>query len=354
MSRIWQRDRTGQRGRTGQKGSQRGRIGQRGIIGQKNGVVWMMSMAAALLLSGCGAGIPIVSDSGKSYDYPKAQAMIVVATERNRYEQVYTDEIWDVTLEDGKTFETYLLEQVQGFLKDLKTMSLLADSQEISVSSAERDRLNQLAEEYYQGLSQGDIQYTGASLEDVEALYEEYYVANKLVGELTKEMDLEVSDSEAKVIILKQIVVNDSETAKDIYGKVTEEGSDFTAIAKEMTEAEEIEVSIGRGEVPAALEENVFSLAVGEISPVISRDGSYYIFQCVNDYDAEATKERKAQLYEERKNQAFAQIYAQFQTEHEVTFTDPLWSELHFSEEDQTSTTDFFTLYQEEFGSQGY
>ena len=76
-------------------------------------------------------------ETRENQDYPKAQAMIVVATERNRYEKTYTDQIWDVTLENGQTFETYLLDQVQNFLKDLKTMNLLARDQEISLTSAE-------------------------------------------------------------------------------------------------------------------------------------------------------------------------------------------------------------------------
>ena len=38
-------------------------------------------------------------------------------------------------------------------------------------------------------------------------------MANKLVNELTKEVDLEISDSEAKVIDIQQIVLDSLETA---------------------------------------------------------------------------------------------------------------------------------------------
>ncbi len=304
-------------------------------------------------LSGCGTGIPIVSDSRAQYDYPRAQAMIVVATERNRYEQAYTDRIWDVEVEAGKTFETYLLEQVQSFLKDLKTMNLLADSQALELTSAEREQLRQVSAKYYQGLTEGDIQYMGVTPEDVEALYEEYYMANKLVRELTEEMNLEVSDSEAKVITVRQAVLTDRQKAAEIAA-AAEEGGDFAAIVEEKTEHAAQELQMGRGQGDEKLEAAAFALGIGEISPVVEADGQYYIFQCVNDYEVEATKERKAQLYEERKSQAFGKIYAQFQTEHEVVLTDPMWSELQFLETDQTTADNFFTLYQEEFGSQSY
>lgn len=303
-------------------------------------------------MSGCGAGIPMVSDKRINYDYPRAQAMIVVANERNRYEQAYTDQIWDVEVEAGKDFEAYLLEQVQGFLKDLKTMNLLADSHGVELTSAEREQIRKVAGTYYQGLTEGDIQYMGVTQEDVENMYKEYYTANKLVGELTKEMNLEVSDSEAKVITLRQAVVTDREKAAGIIAAAAEEGSDFSAIVKEKTEHAPEEFQIGRGQMDKALEEAAFSLEIGQISPVVESDGKYYIFQCVNDYEMEATKERKAQLYEERKSQAFGKIYARFQVDHEILLTDSMWSELQFLDTDQTTAANFFTLYQEEFGGQ--
>lgn len=95
-------------------------------------------VSLVFVLSGCKNGFPKMPETRENQDYPKAQAMIVVATERNRYEKTYTDQIWDVTLENGQTFETYLLDQVQNFLKDLKTMNLLARDQEISLTSAEK------------------------------------------------------------------------------------------------------------------------------------------------------------------------------------------------------------------------
>ena len=57
-------------------------------------------------------------------------------------------------------------------------------------------------------------------------------MANKLVNELTKEVDLEISDSEAKVIDIQQIVLDSLETANQVYNQATAENADFEAIAK--------------------------------------------------------------------------------------------------------------------------
>ena len=312
------------------------------------------AVSLVFVLSGCKNGLPMMSETRENQDYPKAQAMIVVATERNRYEKTYTDQIWDVTLENGQTFENYLLDQVQSFLKDLKTMNLLAKNQEISLTSAEKDRIHQLSEIYFNSLTSGDLEYMGITEEDVETMYQQYYIANKTVGQLTEAIDLEVSDSDAKVIEVLQIQVSDPETAQTAYERVTDGNEDFQTVAKEVSEDVEIDRKIGRGEYAAVLETAAFNLENGQISPVTEYDGKYYIFQCVNDYDADATQERKTRLYETRKNQAFRQIYSSFQQENQVNFSDEMWSDIHFDENDQTETDNFFTLYQEEFGSQGF
>lgn len=306
------------------------------------------------MLTGCGGGLPIASEAKATDSYSLPQSMIIVATERNRYQQVYTDEIWTVTLDDGSSFQSYLLGQVQEFLQNLKTMTLLAQDQDITLTSAEKDQIRRLADAYYEGLTEADIAYMGITPEDVLNLYQEYHLANKVVNELTRELDLEVSDSDAKVITIQQIQLADADTAAEVYTQVTAEDSDFAAIAKANSTDSQIERQLGRGEASASLEQAAFALETGQISPVVSSDGSYYIIKCVNDYDEAATLERKTWIYNERKNQVFQQIYNQFQVDHDLAFSDEIWQNITFSTSDQSTTTNFFQLYHKEFSSQGY
>lgn len=305
-------------------------------------------------LGGCRREVPIASSVPENVDYTKAQVMLVVATERNRYEKMYTDAIWRVMLEDGRTFEDYLLEQMRIFFRDLKTMNMLADSREISLSNGERERIRRVAEAYYQGLSENDIQYMGVTLEDVTFLYQQYYRANKVVGELTENVNLEVSDSDAKVISVRFVALDDREQAELIRSRAVEGEKELGAAVREVTEAEVTERQMERGEEPEALEAAAFALETGELSQVVESEGSYYLFQCVSDYEVDATKKRKTRIQEERRAWVFRQIYDQFQKEQQVTFSEEIWKDIHFSPEDRTETENFFALYQEEFGSQGY
>lgn len=318
---------------------------------------WKPLAAAALMalsISGCKGGIPSTSDIKDTPAYTLPQSMIVVATERNRYQQIYTDQLWNVTLDNGMTFQIYLLDQVQTFLQNMKTMSLLAKDQDISLTGAEKDQIRRLSETYYEGLTQDDIAYMGINLDDVITLYQEYCLANKVVNELTRELNLEVSDSEAKVIAVQQIVLNDRDTANQVYTRVSEEGSNFGAIAAETSMEPRIDRQLGRGAEDTALENAAFSLSTGQISPVVQSEDRFYIFKCTSDYDEKATAERKAQIYAERKNQVFRQIYSQFQLDNKITFSDDMWQTITFSPGDKTSTTNFFELYKKEFGNQGH
>lgn len=309
---------------------------------------------AVLLLGGCRREVPIASNIQENVDYTKAQAMLVVATERNRYEKMYTDAIWKVVLEDGRTFEEYLLEQIRIFLRDLKTMNMLADSREITLSNGEKERIRRTAETYFSGLSEQDIQYMGVTLDDVIFMYQQYHRANKVVGELTEDVNLEVSDSDAKVISVRQIVLDDREQAELIRSRVLEGDKELGEAAREITETAVVERQMERGQEPNVIEEEAFALGAGQVSQVVESEGSYYLFQCVSDYEIEATKKRKTQIQEERRAWVFQQIYDQFQEEHQVTFSEEIWADIHFSEGDKTASDNFFALYQEEFGSQGY
>ncbi|MCI8577560.1 MAG: peptidylprolyl isomerase [Lachnospiraceae bacterium] len=301
-----------------------------------------------LALTACRQGTSTVSDTNESVGYSDGQVMLVVATERNRYRDVYTDQIWGVEVDNaGTTFQTYLLKEIQSFLRELKLMNLLADQQGIRLTGQERDRLERLTDEFYDSLTEADLRYTGVKKEEVFELYSEYHRANRLVDELTSGVNLEISDSEAKVIRVQEIFLTDSDYAENVHTQAMTDGTDFAFLARSVSENKEIERNVSRGEQSKEYEDVVFSLEAGEISPVIREGNNCYIVKCINDYDVEATADRKQRLLTMRKNQAFRQIYDEFVAETPVTFTNEIWGRISLKDENASTTTDFFEKYQE-------
>jgi len=313
------------------------------------GRLLIIAAAVSAMLSGCKTEIPLVSEIKETKLYTLPQSMIILATERNKYQQLYTSQIWGVELPGGQTFETYLMDQVREFLQEMKMMNLLAESKGVTLTSGEKEEMRKASEEYYNSLTPDDIAYMGVSQSDVRFMYEEYYLSNKVVVELTRDMNLEISDSEAKVIAVEEIVMSDKAAADEVLLKLKEQGADFSAIAREYSENGVVECKMGRGEHPGALEDAAFGLAEGEISQVTESQGKYYIIRCISDYDEAATQERKSGLYTSRKKEAFDQIYAQFKQDNPVTFSNNIWKDLTFSKDDKTTTTSFFEIYKKYF-----
>jgi foldase protein PrsA len=274
--------------------------------------------------------------------------MLVIANERNRYRDVYTDQVWQVKVDDeGTTFQEYLLNEIRDFLTELKTMNLLADEKEIRLNGQEKEQLQSLASQYYESLTQEDKKYIGADESDVYDLYEQYYRANKLVDELTGDVNLEISDSDAKMIRVQEIVLSDAETAKQVYEKASAENADFKALAQSVSEEDPIEKTVGRSERPREYEDAVFSLEAGQVSPVIESEGRYYIVKVTDDYDEDATQERKQKLMQQRKTLAFKQIYDTFSAEFPVEMSGKVWTTSVMERGTDSTTTTFFSMYNE-------
>ena len=125
-------------------------------------------------------------------------------------------------------------------------MNLLADEQNLTLTAQEKDQLHQLAASFYQSLTEKDLQNIGASEDDVYAMYEAYHRSNRVVDELTKDVNLEISDSEARVIVVQEIRLSDEARAQDVHQQVTAEGADFASIARSVSEDSTIEKSVGR------------------------------------------------------------------------------------------------------------
>ncbi len=310
---------------------------------------WGRTLAAVVLAAavvcGCGVKETLLSGRKSEREYGKAETMVIVTTERLRYEELYTDKIWDTVVdESGTTFEETLLSQIHDFLKELKTMSRMADEEKVTLSGKERELAKQAAAQYMEELKNAG-ESSEIDKDVVESLYEDYWKAEKLVETLTDSVNLEVSDSEAKVITVDEIVLSDKNQADEALKKVQTEGTDFMTVAKEVSEDQEIEKKISRGLRPEAYEKAAYALSTGETSDVIEADGKYYILRCVNDYDEAATKVRKEEMIREKKNEAFYETYSEYAAKVHLAKDDSLWKNLSITDGEKTSA-DFFEIFE--------
>ena len=146
--------------------------------------------------------------------YTQGQIRMIAATERNRYQNLYTGQLWSVTADgQGDTFESLLKNQISQFLEELAVVDRMADEQGIQLTGQEEDDIKNLSDEYYAGLSKEDLDYMQVSKEEVSEFYRKYYRADKTVSQMTESRNLEVSDAEAKVIQVERMETDSKEKA---------------------------------------------------------------------------------------------------------------------------------------------
>ena len=69
--------------------------------------------------------------------YTQEQIRLIAITERNRYQNIYTGQLWGVTADsNGNTFETLLKNQVQQFLEELAVVDRMAQEENISLTES--------------------------------------------------------------------------------------------------------------------------------------------------------------------------------------------------------------------------
>lgn len=295
----------------------------------------------------------------------KPEALVLLTSLRNSYESVYGEEIWKVSVGD-QVFEDIVLESAKDLLAQMKCMVLMARENNITLSEAEKRTLRESAQEFCGLADAGEMAKAGVSEENVYQLFYEYRLAHFLIEELTMDVDVEVSDNDARIVQVQQIYFSTAgkdgaeamgeEERQGQYEEIAkvkqrlEEGEDFTKLAEIYGQGTHSQAAVARGEMPAAYEEAVFALEDGEVSDIIETEEGYYLVKCLEDYDMEATQAHKEELAAAKKQEAFSQLFDTFTAGLPAEFNQGAWGSLSMSGDMKISGADFFGVYGRYFG----
>ncbi len=277
------------------------------------------------------------------------EAKIYLANYKNIYGSAYGIDLWERE-EMSDSLEAYVKDVAIAQACRVICMNLLAQEQEVALTEEEEALAAELAEEYYDTLTEDERTFMDVKLSDVELAYTHYAVAMKLYATLTDGVNEEVSDDEARVIRVQQIFVADTETADTVLQKL-ETGEDFGAVAATYNQADSVEVTIARGDYPEEAEQAAFNLDDGEISGMITTDEGYYYIKCINRFEEELTEANKSNILEQREKEQFDDLYQAFVDSSAFELNEELWEETSFADAGEITTDSFFALYEKYFDS---
>lgn len=284
------------------------------------------------------------------------EAKLLLMNVKNQYEEAFGKEIWEQEIE-GKAFQVYVKDMVKNQLAQLKCMALYAQQEGISLTAEETELLGEAAQDYYNSLDQNERELLAISKEDVHKLYGDLAVSEKLYDKLTGDVEEEISDAEAKVIVVWHIFkdcknLSNTEKAEKkrellrLREQILSEGADFASLAEEHSDDTKLEYAFGRGEMEKSFEDAAFSLEAGEISGIVETEDGCHLIRCVSDYDEEKTVRNKTELLKRRKQEAFDKEYAVFIRGLPSEFNEGAWEDITFSELDGADNKNLYEVYE--------
>lgn len=280
--------------------------------------------------------------------------MVYLTNIQNRYEAVYGSQIWSVS-SNGISMESRIKDTVAARIAQVKTMNLLAQEYQVTLTEDEKKQTLLAAQEYYGSLSEAEIEAMGASEELIEQIYQEYLIAHKVYEYIIRDINPEISDDEARSVTVDWIFLRSPEEngeagalAEDIRNRLNQ-GEDFYTLASSYSDDKVITHTFGKGTVDQAVEDCAFNLAVDETSQVIRGAEGYYILHCVSTLDRKETDANKEKIVTRRKKEAFNEVYGTFADKQVKQLNEELWRDISMVHDEQVMTDDFFDVYEKYF-----
>ena len=250
-----------------------------------------------------------------------------------------------------KKFEQYVKKISMDEITRVYSMVALANAQGVTLTDEQKELAQWAGEDCFQSLTDEEVAYLNISQENVQDIYEKYALADKLYQSLVQDVNEEVSDDEARVMEVRQIYTMNEEQARKALADLEAE-TEFSTVAANYNEADEISLTLQRGMLPEEAETVVFSMEDGEISDLIETDQGYYIFCCDNKFDEEQTQIHKQDIVEQRKQEAFHSVYDPFVETIHSKLNESVWDDLSVREMEKYSFVDFDVMYEKYLGKE--
>lgn len=309
----------------------------------------MMSMILCLTMTGCGENeIPeetSSSESAASVSNGKLKSdSVVIAVGKttvtydeflaycyfmkNPYAGMIDDEVWNYNKvgEEGKTIGQEALEAVLRLMIQVKVICKEAAVENIALETDEKEQASYNAKTVCDKINEAEKAANGINTKMVTNIFQENKLAQKMYNIQLGKVDAHIQDNQLKAsrvqfIYRKAKDDNRNEVKKkvdEIYRSVTEKNSNFYALAKEYSEAAEVETIIGQGDKRANVANVAVHLKAGQTSDIISEKDGFYIIHCVQPNSKEIQEQYKNQLILEKQTQAFQKAYKNWAEKFEV------------------------------------
>lgn len=284
--------------------------------------------------------------------YSNSQVVIYTLSSKEVIKKFFSKEIFDTVYKiDDKeaSYEEIFLEDIREFIKEMFVLSSIAKERNITLSTDELAELEKVANEYYKILKDSKIEdIKNVSKEEVYDLFYDYLLIDKFKEEISREEDFEISQSEARIILLEYIKL-DKSMLKDLEEELKIE-RDFLKIKKKYDEYSNHFIKLAQNKIEFDEQNILFDLDTDELSPIIKRGDSIYLYKVVSSFDEEETKKYKKELSDKKLKEMLKIEYNIYAEDNKLAFKEDLFESMKKNIKYNLDVKNFFELYKEKFG----
>lgn len=286
---------------------------------------------AITILAGCGSDTPLIGwiiglkDSEvfkvDKEICTKPEYMIQMLDTMVKYRVGLVGEAnWDSKVEEDKTLEDFVKDKVKEDITIKYKMSAMAKQNGVVLTDVEKSEIKDAAKKYFSSLTQKEKDFCGATQSDVEKLYQNYKLADKMYEKITEDVEASVSDEETRTIKLQYIRMDTdhtpvdkiNDTLKEVRMIIHNNYQPFSREAKQYSEDTVFEKNLYKAQAKEQYEKEAFNLSKGEVSEIINVDKNYYLVYCADDYLKKESAENKQKLIKDKKDAIFNEEYKKY------------------------------------------
>lgn len=337
-------------------------------FGKRAAVLTAAGMIAAVTVTGCSGSLDTdaVVATVEGEDITLGVANFYARLQQGQYETYYTsmmgmtaEEMWAQEYEEDKTFEEQTKEDILTNLEDLYLISQHAADYEVSLTEDEQDAIADAAAKFDADNTDESKEAVSGYKKNIEKLLELLTIQTKMDTAMKEGVDEEVSDEEAAQKGMEYVYF--AYTTTDENGNSTELGDEEKEALK--TTAQEFADKVKDGEDMETAAEDagvevqtttfdsestspdadlIAALDVleeeGEVTDVIETDNGLYVGRLTSLLDREATDAEKQNIVEQRKQDQYDSLLAEWREAAEIEENDRVWAKVDFMDQGVTIT----------------
>ncbi len=329
-------------------------------FGKKAAVLVAAGTLTAMSVTGCSGSINtdavVVTVGGE--EITLGVANFYARLTQGQYETYYADlmgmtaeAMWTQEAEGDKTYEETTKEALLESLENLYLISQHAGEYEVSLSEDEQKAIEEAVKQFDEDNTDEVKAIVSGYRKDVQKYLELVTISQKMTDKMKEGVDEEVSDEEAAQKAMQYVYFsysttdeegNSSDLSDEEKESLKETAQTFCDAVKAGTDVETaaadagVEVQTATFDAESTIPDTALVAAAdalaneGDVTEVTETENGLYVAKLTSLLDREATDAEKQNIIEERKQEQYDSLLAQWREDTEIKVDEKVWKKVDF------------------------